>query len=283
MLIRTGRDGFHHPGFQRDHARGRSTRSAASCSSGWPAAPPARRWPPGRSARRWRSRCSGPASWRRCPAARSTVAGAVTMEKITEYKDATSYNNFYEFGTDKADPAQNAHTLKTTPWTVEVEGLVKKPGKYALEDLLKLSAAGRAHLPPALRRGLVDGDSLGRLFAGGADQARSSPLGNAKYVEFVTLADPKTDARSVGSRVLDWPYVEGLRLDEAMHPLTLLTFGMYGEVLPNQNGAPLRLVVPWKYGFKSAKSIVKIRFAEQHAARPPGTRRPPTNTASIPT
>jgi methionine sulfoxide reductase catalytic subunit len=191
----------------------------------------------------------------------SNVAGAVTMEKITEYKDASSYNNYYEFGTDKADPAQNAHTLKTKPWTVEVEGLVKKPGKYAIEDLLKLSAQEER----IYRLRCVEGWSMVVPWVGYSLANlinKVEPMGNAKYVEFLTLADPKT-MPFVGSRVLDWPYAEGLRMDEAMHPLTLLTFGMYGEVLPNQNGAPVRIVVPWKYGFKSAKSIVKIRFSEQ--------------------
>ncbi|HEY8359073.1 MAG TPA: protein-methionine-sulfoxide reductase catalytic subunit MsrP [Ramlibacter sp.] len=192
---------------------------------------------------------------------RSTAAGAVTMEKVTEYKDASTYNNFYEFGTDKEDPAKNAHTLKTTPWTVEVEGLVKKPGKYALEDLLKLAPQEER----IYRLRCVEGWSMVIPWIGYSVSHlvnRVEPLGNAKFVEFITQADPKT-MPYVGSRVLDWPYVEGLRMDEAMNPLTLLSFGMYGEVLPNQNGAPVRLVVPWKYGFKSGKSIVKIRFSEQ--------------------
>jgi sulfoxide reductase catalytic subunit YedY len=195
----------------------------------------------------------------------SGVAGAVTMDKPTAYKDATSYNNFYEFGTDKSDPAANAHTLKTTPWAVDVEGLVKKPGKWALEDLLKLSPMEDR----IYRLRCVEGWSMVIPWVGYslADLIRQvEPLGSAKYVEFVTLADPKT-MPGVGSRVLDWPYVEALRLDEAMHPLTLLAFGMYGEVLPNQSGAPVRLVVPWKYGFKSSKSIVKIRFTDKQ----PGT------------
>jgi sulfoxide reductase catalytic subunit YedY len=194
-------------------------------------------------------------------AGKSGVAGAMTMEKLTDYKDASTYNNFYEFGTDKADPAKNAHTLKTTPWTVEVEGLVRKPAKYTIEDLLKLSAQEER----IYRLRCVEGWSMVIPWAGYSLSElikRVEPLGNAKFVEFVTLADPKT-MPFVGSRVLDWPYVEGLRLDEAMNPLTLLTFGMYGEVLPNQNGAPVRLVVPWKYGFKSAKSLVKIRFTEK--------------------
>ena len=195
----------------------------------------------------------------------SRVEGALTMEKVTPYKDASSYNNFYEFGTDKADPAANAHTLKTSPWSVEIEGLVKKPGKLNLEDLLKLSPMEER----IYRLRCVEGWSMVIPWVGYSLAElirRVEPLGSAKYVEFVSLADPKT-MPFVGSRVLDWPYVEGLRLDEAMHPLTLLTYGMYGEVLPNQSGAPVRVVVPWKYGFKSGKSIVKIRFVEKQ----PGT------------
>jgi sulfoxide reductase catalytic subunit YedY len=195
----------------------------------------------------------------------SKVPGALSLDKITPYKDASSYNNFYEFGTDKSDPAANAHTLKTDPWSVEIEGLVKKPGKFALEDLLKLSPLEER----IYRLRCVEGWSMVIPWVGYslAELIRKvEPLGSAKYVEFVSLADPKT-MPFVGSRVLDWPYAEGLRLDEAMHPLTLLAFGMYGEVLPNQSGAPVRLVVPWKYGFKSAKSIVKIRFTDKQ----PGT------------
>lgn len=198
------------------------------------------------------------------PGARSTLPGAVTMEKLTEYKDASTYNNFYEFGTDKSDPARNAHTLKTTPWTVEIEGLVKKPGKYTLEDLLKLSAQEER----IYRLRCVEGWSMVIPWVGYSLSElikRVEPLGGAKYVEFVTQVDPKT-MPFVGSRVLDWPYVEGLRMDEAMNPLTLLSFGMYGEVLPNQSGAPVRLVVPWKYGFKSGKSLVKIRFTDKQPA-----------------
>ncbi len=192
---------------------------------------------------------------------KSSVAGAATMEKLTDYKDATSYNNFYEFGLDKGDPARNAHTLQTAPWSVSVEGLVKKPGRYALEDLLRLSAMEER----IYRLRCVEGWSMVIPWVGYslAELIRKvEPLGSAKYVEFVTLADRKT-MPYVGSSVLDWPYVEGLRMDEAMHPLTLLAFGMYGEVLPRQNGAPVRLVVPWKYGFKSGKSLVKIRFTEK--------------------
>jgi methionine sulfoxide reductase catalytic subunit len=198
------------------------------------------------------------------PYMKSTVSGAITMDKPTEYQDASTYNNFYEFGTDKADPARNAHTLKTSPWTVEIEGLVKKPGKYAIEDLLKLSAQEER----IYRMRCVEGWSMVIPWVGYSVAElikRVEPLGSAKYLEFVTLADRKT-MPFVGSRVLEWPYVEGLRMDEAMHPLALLSFGMYGEVLPNQNGAPVRLVVPWKYGFKSGKSIVKIRFTDKQPA-----------------
>ena len=195
------------------------------------------------------------------PGTPSAVAGAMTMEKITDYKDAAGYNNFYEFGTDKDDPARHAHTLKTRPWTVEVEGMVAKPGRFAIEDLLKLAPMEER----VYRLRCVEGWSMVIPWVGYSLSAlikRVEPLGSAKYVEFVTLADPQ-QMPGLRSRVLDWPYVEALRLDEAQHPLTLLAFGMYGEVLPNQNGAPVRLVVPWKYGFKSAKSIVKIRFLDK--------------------
>ena len=194
----------------------------------------------------------------------SRVPGAMTMQKVTSYEDASTYNNFYEFGTEKSDPARNAATLKIDPWSVNIEGLVKKPGKFALEDLLKLSAQEER----IYRLRCVEGWSMVIPWVGYSLSElikRVEPLGSAKYVEFVTLAD-KATMPGVGSRVLDWPYVEGLRMDEAMHPLTLLTFGMYGELLPKQNGAPVRLVVPWKYGFKSAKSIVTIRFTDQEPA-----------------
>jgi sulfoxide reductase catalytic subunit YedY len=195
------------------------------------------------------------------PGAKSNVAGAWSMDKPTDYEHASSYNNYYEFSTDKAEPARLANTLKTRPWTVQVDGLVKKPGSFGIEDLLKLSAQEER----IYRLRCVEGWSMVIPWVGYslADLIRRvEPLGSAKFVEFTTLADPK---QMPGLRYggLDWPYTEGLRLDEAMHPLTLLTFGMYGEVLPNQNGAPVRLVVPWKYGFKSAKSLVRIRFTEQ--------------------
>jgi methionine sulfoxide reductase catalytic subunit len=194
----------------------------------------------------------------------SKVPGAFVLENATSFKDASSYNNFYEFGTDKADPAANAHSLNTDHWSIDVEGLVQKPGKFSLEELLKLSPMEER----IYRLRCVEGWSMVIPWVGYSLAqliSRVQPLGSAKYVEFISLADPKT-MPFVGSRILDWPYVEALRLDEALHPLTLLTFGMYGEVLPKQNGAPLRLVVPWKYGFKSAKSIVKIRFTEKQPA-----------------
>ena len=192
---------------------------------------------------------------------KSAVSGALTMEKLSTRADATSYNNFYEFGTDKSDPAKNAHTLKTRPWTVSVEGECKNARTWDLDALMKLGAMEDR----VYRLRCVEGWSMVIPWVGFSLAElikQAEPTGNAKFVEFHTLADPKT-MPFVGSRVLDWPYVEGLRLDEAMHPLSLLAFGMYGEVLPNQNGAPVRLVTPWKYGFKSAKSIVKIRFVEK--------------------
>ena len=195
------------------------------------------------------------------PGGKSAVAGAMTMEKITDYKDATTYNNFYEFGTDKADPGKNAGTLVTRPWNVVVEGLVKQPKSYTIEELIKLSAQEER----IYRLRCVEGWSMVIPWVGYSMSElikKVEPLGSAKYVEFHTLADPKTMS-GLGSRVLDWPYVEALRMDEAMHPLALLGFGMYGEVMPNQAGAPVRMVVPWKYGFKSGKSIVKIRFTDK--------------------
>jgi len=195
------------------------------------------------------------------PGAPSAVPGAMTMEKLTSYGDITSYNNFYEFGTGKSDPAARAGSLQTRPWTVAVEGAVLKPQMLGIDDLLKLAPMEER----IYRLRCVEGWSMVIPWVGYSLAAlikRIEPTGNAKYVEFTTLADPK-QMPGVRSGVLDWPYVEGLRLDEAMHPLTLLAFGQYGEVLPKQMGAPVRIVVPWKYGFKSAKSIVRIRFVEQ--------------------
>ncbi len=181
-------------------------------------------------------------------------------DKPTALQDATGYNNFYEFGLDKGDPALYSGTLKTRPWTVRIDGEVKKPLTLDLDALLKL-----APLEERLYRlRCVEGWSMAIPWVGFplAELIRKvEPTGNAKFVEFTTLAD-RAQMPGLGSRVLDWPYVEGLRMDEASHPLTLLTVGMYGQVLPNQNGAPVRIIVPWKYGFKSAKSIVRIRFTE---------------------
>jgi len=187
-------------------------------------------------------------------------AGYVVMDKPTAFKDASTYNNFYEFGTDKSDPARNAGTLKTRPWTVAIEGEVKKPMMLDIDSLLKLAPLEER----VYRLRCVEGWSMVVPWIGYSLSElirKVEPTGNAKYVEFTTLADKK-QMPGLSSRVLQWPYVEGLRMDEANHPLALLAVGMYGEVLPNQNGAPVRVVVPWKYGFKSAKSIVKIRFTK---------------------
>jgi|TARA_B110000211_G_scaffold62606_1_gene71332 sulfoxide reductase catalytic subunit YedY len=183
-------------------------------------------------------------------------------EKPAPYSAATKYNNFYEFGTSKTDPAKNAGSLTTDPWTVEIEGECEVKGKYALEDLLKgIDLEERIY-----RLRCVEAWSMVIPWVGFplADLIkRFKPLSSAKYIEFVTLERPKemSGQRSAFSTI-DWPYREGLRMDEAMNPLTIMAVGMYGDVLPNQNGAPMRLVVPWKYGFKSIKSIVKIRFRE---------------------
>jgi sulfoxide reductase catalytic subunit YedY len=183
-----------------------------------------------------------------------------TAEAQTRFEDASSYNNFYEFGTGKADPAKRAHTLQTSPWSVEIAGHAEETGKFTLEDILRQQAIEER----IYRLRCVEGWSMVIPWSGfelGAMLKRFRPTSKAKYVAFTTLADPK-QMPGVRARVLDWPYVEGLRIDEAMHPLTVLATGMYGRELPNQNGAPLRLVVPWKYGFKSIKSIVKIEFTE---------------------
>ncbi len=184
-----------------------------------------------------------------------------TAEPPTPYEDVTTYNNFYEFGTDKESPARLAGSLKTEPWTVTVEGEVARPGRYLLEDLLK----GQPMEERIYRMRCVEGWSMVIPWVGFPLAnliERFQPTANAKYVEFQSLHDP---AQMPGQRrdVLEWPYVEGLRMDEAMHPLTILAVGLYGQVLPNQNGAPLRLVVPWKYGFKGIKSIVRMRFVER--------------------
>lgn len=184
-----------------------------------------------------------------------------TDEEQTPYEDVTSYNNFYEFGTDKYSPARRASSLTTDPWSVTIEGEVARPGAYSLEDILK----GRDLEERIYRLRCVERWSMVIPWIGFplADLIRQfEPTSRARYVEFTTLYRP-SEMPGQKRSVLDWPYVEGLRMDEAMHPLTILAVGLYGEVLPNQNGAPLRLVVPWKYGFKSIKSIVKLRFTEQ--------------------
>ena len=187
--------------------------------------------------------------------------GAQQADEVTPEEKVTSYNNYYEFGTDKEDPKANAQQFRTKPWTVKIDGMCRKPGTLALEDLLKPSRiedrtyrfrcveAWSAVIP---WRGIPLADVI----------KRADPLSSAKYVEMTTLYDP---AQMPGQRsqTISWPYVEGLRLDEALHPLAFLATGMYGKTLPNQNGAPLRLVVPWKYGFKNIKAIVKLKFTDQ--------------------
>ncbi|WP_017916067.1 protein-methionine-sulfoxide reductase catalytic subunit MsrP [Xanthomonas sacchari] len=188
-------------------------------------------------------------------------SGFRTNEELTRYEDVTSYNNFYEFGTDKTDPSKAAKTLRTSPWSVKVSGECEKPGTLSLDDLLK------GHTPEEriYRLRCVEGWSMVIPWLGvplGDVLKRFAPTSKAKYVAFTTLADPK-QMPGIRYSSIDWPYREGLRIDEAMHPLTLLATGLYGKPLPQQNGAPLRLVVPWKYGFKSIKSIVEIRFVER--------------------
>jgi sulfoxide reductase catalytic subunit YedY len=191
-----------------------------------------------------------------------------TDETPTRREDATSYNNFYEFGVDKTDPAANAHLFKPTPWSVKIDGLVAKPATLSLEDILKpVTLEERIY-----RLRCVEGWSMVIPWIGfplAELLKRVEPTGSAKYVAFETLVRPEEFPGQRGLfQPLPWPYLEGLRLDEAMHPLTILATGMYGETLPNQNGAPLRLVVPWKYGFKSIKSIVRISLVEK---QPPTT------------
>jgi len=183
-----------------------------------------------------------------------------TTEQINSYKDITTYNNFYEFGLDKADPARYAHSLKPTPWTVTVEGHCNKPGKYDIGDIVSWFPLEER----IYRLRCVEAWSMVVPWVGfplASLVKRFEPTAKAKFVEFKTLVDLKQMPGQT-EPALDWPYTEGLRMDEAMHPLTLMAVGLYGEVLPNQNGAPMRLVVPWKYGFKGIKSIVRMRFVE---------------------
>ncbi|WP_159587655.1 protein-methionine-sulfoxide reductase catalytic subunit MsrP [Chelativorans xinjiangense] len=186
-----------------------------------------------------------------------------TDEEPTALEHITNYNNYYEFGTGKEDPAKNAHTLTTEPWTVKVDGLVSRPAEFDLDDLLKpVTLEERIY-----RLRCVEGWSMVIPWVGfplSEVLNRVEPLGSARFVAFETVMRPnEMPGLRAFFNVLDWPYVEGLRLDEAMHPLTILAIGLYGETLPNQNGAPIRLVVPWKYGFKSIKSIVRITLMEE--------------------
>src|SRR5438477_4163110 len=182
-------------------------------------------------------------------------------EKNTSYEDITHYNNFYEFSTDKLEVANKAKRFVTRPWTVAVEGLVQKPRVFDIDDLLKISPPEeRIYRHRCVERWSMVIPWVGFPLAKLLDQVQ--PLSQAKYIAFETLADRK-QMPNLSSDVLDWPYIEGLRLDEAMHPLTILASGLYGETLPPQNGAPLKLVVPWKYGFKGIKSIVRIKFTDR--------------------
>ncbi|MGD8339869.1 MAG: protein-methionine-sulfoxide reductase catalytic subunit MsrP [Gammaproteobacteria bacterium] len=177
------------------------------------------------------------------------------------WDDVTTYNNYYEFGTDKADPARNAHTLETDPWSVQVTGEADRLGTYTLEDILRPHTLEER----IYRFRCVEAWSMVVPWVGFplADLLkRFEPNSNAKYVQFFTLAD-RNQMPGLRSPILDWPYREGLTIEEAMHPLTLVTVGLYGKVLPNQNGAPIRLIVPWKYGYKSIKSIVRIHFTDE--------------------
>ena len=183
-----------------------------------------------------------------------------TDEKLNSYKDVTTYNNFYEFGLDKGDPSRYAHTLKPRPWKVVVDGQCAKPGSYDIEDIMKWAPLEER----IYRLRCVEAWSMVIPWVGypmSEFLKRFEPTSRAKYVQFKTLVDQRQMPGQT-EPALQWPYVEGLRMDEAMHPLTLVGLGLYGEVLPNQNGAPIRLVVPWKYGFKSIKSIVRVSFVE---------------------
>jgi len=183
-----------------------------------------------------------------------------TSEALTPLKHVAGYNNFTEFGFDKDDPARAAQALRLRPWTVTIDGLVKQPKTLDIEDILRLAPLEER----IYRLRCVEGWSMVIPWLGFPVSTllkQVEPLGSAKYVEFITAVQADT-MPTLRSRVLDWPYTEGLRLDEAMHPLAIMALGLYGDVLPNQNGAPLRLVVPWKYGFKSGKSIVRIRFTD---------------------
>lgn len=202
-----------------------------------------------------------PAGLAACTSEDETNADGDAQERLTPFEDITSYNNFYEYGTGKEDPAKNAPgLLRTSPWSVVVEGHCAKPATYALEDFIKPSALEDR----TYRLRCVEAWSMvipWRGFPLADVIRRAEPTSRAKFVEFYTLLDPQ-QMPFQKTNILDWPYIEGLRMDEALHPLTFLATGLYGKDLPAQNGAPLRLVVPWKYGFKSIKSIVRMRFVE---------------------
>lgn len=207
-------------------------------------------------------RYAGP-DWLQAKLAGATRNSAFsTEENLAPYYNVITHNNFYEFGTDKRDPVRHAHQLRSDPWSVEISGEVDRPGHYNLEDILRPhSLEDRVY-----RLRCVEAWSMVIPWLGFplADLIkRFAPTSKARYVQFTTLHDPEQMPEQAGAfGTIDWPYVEGLRMDEAMHPLTLLAVGVYGQALPPQNGAPLRLVVPWKYGFKSIKSIVRIHFSE---------------------
>jgi len=221
--------------------------AAAALAAGMPGWYGARAAPPGKIA---------------LPAIRKSAYS--TNEPLNSFMDITGYINFYEFGTDKYSPVKLAKGLRTRPWTVKVSGEIKRPKTFDVDELIKLAPLEER----VYRLRCVEAWSMVVPWVGYPIAElikRVEPTGNAKYVEFTTLHDPEQmpGQRAAFFGSLDWPYVEGLRMDEAMHPLAILGFGLYGEVLPNQNGAPVRIVVPWKYGFKSAKSIVSIRFVEK--------------------
>jgi len=185
----------------------------------------------------------------------------VAADRVNTFEEITTYNNYYEFGTRKSDPARNAGRLTVKPWTVKVDGMCAKPGSYSVEDLVNFNALEER----VYRHRCVEGWSMVMPFIGvplSAVLSKLQPQPGAKFVEFETLVRP-SEMPGLGSAGLEWPYIEGLRMDEAMHPLTMMVVGLYGKVLPNQNGAPLRIHVPWKYGFKSGKSIVHIKFTDK--------------------
>jgi len=211
---------------------------------------------------RWISRGLDPQPARAAGAKLTVVAKSPfsTTENVTSYRDVTTYNNYYEFGTDKSDPARNAQDFKTRPWTVSVEGEVMKPQTFSVDDLIDLAPLEER----IYRHRCVEGWSIVVPWIGYSLNVlikKVQPTSKARYIQFFTTVDPK-QMPGLSEAGLDFPYREGLRMDEAMHPLTMLCFGLYDEVLPNQNGAPVRTIIPWKYGFKSTKSLVRIVFVQ---------------------